>query len=101
MIGPIELGMYSGCTPDEFMQACSVKVVGICWVLHQMQADVLRQDEPVFEDSYAEESFRVFLWCLLNDAVYYAAPKERFSEPEARLQAVRKGRSTVVVEDMS
>ncbi len=88
-------------TPEDLVAARGVKTVGIEQVLREMQACTLYLDEPVFEDSYAEESFRVFVWCLLNDAVYYAAPKERFCELLGRLRAVEKGRSVVVLEDMS
>lgn len=88
-------------TREDLVAARAVRTVGIDQVLREMQARTLYRDEPVFEDPYAEESFRVFVWCLLNDAVYYAAPTERFCETLGRLRAVEKGRSVVVLEDMS
>lgn len=87
-------------TREHLVAARAVRTVSIDQVLREMQGAIYA-DEPVFSDPYAEESFRIFVWCLLNDAVHYAAPTERFCETLGRLRAVEKGRSAVVLEDMS
>jgi hypothetical protein len=88
-------------TREHLVAARAVRTVGIDQVLQEMQASAIYADEPVFSDPCAEESFRILVWCLLNDAIYYAAPTERFCELLGRLRAVEKGRSVVVLEDMS
>jgi len=40
-------------------------------------------------------------WCCRHNATYYARPREDFSIREAREQAVRENKSTVIVENMS
>ena len=51
--------------------------------------------------SYEDEGWALCLWCLLNGAVYYAAPKDDFDLVAARSLAASKGCTKVVVEDMS
>jgi hypothetical protein len=43
----------------------------------------------------------IMKWCAGNDATYYSATREDFSLIDAAAQAVREGKSKVVVEDLS
>lgn len=40
-------------------------------------------------------------WCCRHNATYYARPREEFCLAHAREQAIREGKSTVIVEDLS
>lgn len=40
-------------------------------------------------------------YCVRHNCTYYARPRESFSEREAREQAVRENKNTVIVEDLS
>lgn len=51
--------------------------------------------------SFEEESWAIFLWCLSNGAVYYAAQADEANLDAARALAVSKGCTKVVVECLS
>ncbi len=50
---------------------------------------------------YGAQCAAVIKWCKENNAHYYAADREDFSQYEAQSQAAALNLSTVVVEDLS
>lgn len=51
--------------------------------------------------SYEHSGDWIREYCLRHNCTYYARPRETFSETEAREQAVRENKNTVIVEDLS
>ena len=49
----------------------------------------------------SQERIGLSRWLDSHDAIYYAAPRDTFSEYTARERAVNAGKSMVVVEDLS
>jgi hypothetical protein len=73
---------------------------------HEMRIARIRvitiaQTDCPMDLSYELQRQWLLRWCVINRATCYSAPREKFSEREAREQAVREGVNTVVVEDLS
>jgi hypothetical protein len=76
--------------------ATTVKVVNICrWLDFTYGLDWSNRPD------YETTGKALMAWCEANDSHYYARCREDFSEPEALIEAVEAGKTTVVVEDMS
>jgi len=58
--------------------------------------------DPTYSMPYEEFNKKVLnRWLELNDAVYYAAPRENFSYYDAAETARKAGKTKVMVEDLS
>ena len=73
-----------------------VDVYGIGAVVDEMYGPDWREHPP-----YDQQAWDLEGWCAEHNAHYYARPRESFSEYEAVCEAKARGRSAVVVEDLS
>ncbi len=81
----------------------AIKVVNICDLLITLFGPnhySTFHGMPGYVD-YSEQNAAVMKWCKENNAHYYAADREDFSQYEAKCQAAALNLSTVVVEDLS
>ena len=72
-----------------------VKVVGIIDLLDRLYPNGHHNVD------YMTSGVATKKWCDENDSHYYAAPREDFSIMTAIREAIEKGKSCVVVEDLS
>jgi hypothetical protein len=57
--------------------------------------------DPTWSIPYDEFTKIVKEWCELNEASFYAAPREKFSYLEAMKLAITENKTKVLVEDLS
>ena len=81
---------------DKEHAAGQVEVISICDYIDSLP------DFPKDANIYREPWGTNFVACLMKDNHhYYGAPREQYSEAEACRQAVKAGKTSVVVEDLS
>lgn len=73
-----------------------VDMYGIVGVLTEMYGADWRAHPP-----YDQQAWDLEGWCAEHNAHYYARPRDRFSTYEAVDEAKERGKTAVVVEDMS
>jgi hypothetical protein len=88
-------------TPGDHTGA--VESVGICTLLEELYpgTDPVTGMPNWFGPSYEESSDKVVEWCIANNAIVYAHPKEGFSELVALDLAAIHGKKCVVLENLS